>query len=100
MLNELKEAINNLPPEANSFIVALGIGILRVYYDEQETKPLRILLEGLMCGCLGMTAGWAVQAMGLDYHWSYFCAAFIGYIGSMQVRILVLKFLDKKIGKS
>ena len=97
MLEEIKDTFNNLPAEAISFMVALGIGVLRVIYDQSETRPMRIVLEGLMCGCLGMTAGWGVQAMGLDYHWSYFCAAFIGYVGSMQIRALVLKFLNKKI---
>lgn len=91
--------INQLPIEIVGVIMAMIISVLRVIYDKEETKPMRIILEALICGALSLTVSSAVVALGLDSHWSVFAGGVIGYFGSTTVRSLSIKILNTKIKK-
>ena len=99
MIDDFKEALGNLPPGAYNFFFAGVLALLRVMYDAEETRPARVSLEVLMCGFLGMGAGWALTAMGSPEGLTHFAAATIGYIGQQEFRKLALKFLNRKIGE-
>ena len=99
MIDDFKEVLGSLPPGAYNFLYAAVITLLRVLYDREETKPVRIGLEVLMCGFLGMGAGWGIGAMGGAVELTHFSAAAIGYIGQQEFRKLALKFLNKRIDK-
>jgi lambda family phage holin len=99
MIDDFKEVMDNLPPGVFNFFYALVISLLRVLYNEEETKPVKIVLEVLMCGFLGMGAGWATVALGGSVELAHFAAATVGYIGQQEFRRLALKFLDRKLDK-
>ena len=79
--------------------MAMFISTLRVIYDKEETKPLRILLEALICGALSLTASSGIIALQLNINWAVFAGGVIGYIGSTSVRAIALRFLNRKVGK-
>lgn len=85
-------------PEAAGVGIAMFISVIRVMYDRQETKPLRVCLEALICGALSLTATSAVTAMHLDVNWSIFLGGVIGYFGSSSVRAIALRIIAFKTG--
>lgn len=77
--------------------MAVAISILRVIYDKEETKPLRIMLEAGICGALSLSVTYAIYAMGLNSNWAVFAGGSIGYIGSQSIREIAVRFIRKKI---
>ncbi len=90
--------MNRVPPEFAGVLMAVVISILRVLYDQQDTRPVRIFLEAGICGALSLTAWHGIYAMGLDHNWAIFSGGVIGYFGSTTVRSLALKVIKKKSG--
>ena len=95
----LVELFNALPPYILGVLLAMVISILRVIYDKEETKPLRIILESLLCGVLSLTASSGITAMGLNTNWAIFAGGTIGYFGSTSVRVIALRVMNKKADK-
>lgn len=77
--------------------MAMFVATLRVIYDREETRPMRIILESLICGALSLTVSSGILAIGLDTNWAIFAGGSIGYFGSAAVRGLALKFIEKKM---
>lgn len=90
---------SKLSPEAAGVGMAMFIATLRVIYDREETAPLRIVLEALICGALSLTTSFGLIALELNANWAIFAGGVIGYMGSASVRVLALKFLNRKVGK-
>ena len=81
--------------------LAMVLSVLRVVYDREETRPMRIVLESVICGLLSVAASAAINAMGWDPNWSVFAGGVIGYMGSTAVRAAAVKFITfKATGKS
>jgi len=99
VLEELKATLNSLTPEYAGVFMAMFIAILRVIYDGKETRPMRILLESVICGALSLTASYGILALGLNQNWAIFAGGVIGYLGSATVRGLALKLLNSKVKK-
>jgi len=78
-------------------LMSMVIAILRVVYDKEDAKPIRILLESLICGGLSLTASSAIIAMQLDMHWAIFTGGVIGYLGSATIKSLAVKLLKNKV---
>lgn len=93
------KALNDLPPEIAGMIMAMFMAVIRVIYDDQETKALRIFLESLLCGGLSLTASYGITALGLNINWAIFAGGVIGYLGSATVRSAAFRFITKKIDK-
>ncbi len=91
--------LNSLPAEIAGVLMAMFIAVLRVIYDKEETKPIRIMLEALICGTLSLTASSAIIAMKLDVNWAVFVGGVIGYFGSATVRAIAVKFINSKVNK-
>ena len=91
--------VTKLPPEAAGALMAMGIATLRVIYDKDETRPLRILLEALICGALSLTVSSGIIAMGLSASWAIAAGGTIGYLGSATVRAVALKVIETKASK-
>jgi lambda family phage holin len=89
--------LEKIPPDAQAFIMAFLISVLRIIYDRKETQALRILLEALICGFLAIGVGRAILALGLSTDWTLFSASFIGFFGTVTVRSLALKLVNAKI---
>lgn len=91
--------LNKLPPEIVGVLMAMFIATLRVIYDKEETRPVRIMLEALICGALSLTASSAIVALELNINWAVFAGGVIGYVGSATVRAIALKLIHRKINK-
>ncbi len=89
----------SLPPEIAGVIMAVVTAVLRVLYDRDETKPIRIILEASLCGFLSLAASAGIAAAGLDHHWSIFAGGMIGYLGSTTVRALAIKILKARAAR-
>lgn len=97
--NTWVDVLNNLPTEIVGAIMAVFISILRVVYDQNETRPLRILLEAGICGALSLTVSSGILALDLNINWAIFAGGSIGYIGSSTIRALSLRIIEKYVNK-
>ena len=84
------------PPEVIGAVTAVLIAVLRVIYDGKERRPMRILLEAILCGALSFTASAGIEAVGLDPDWAIFAGGMIGYLGADTARSVALKYLKDK----
>ncbi|SPL81322.1 hypothetical protein [Yersinia phage fEV-1] len=75
-----------------SFILAL----LRTMYQGDEPKWSRRILESMICGMLTLTAGYAIDAMGLNGEWKYAVAGAIGFMGVDFVRQVAAAVLKRR----
>ena len=99
MFENIVEKLLNLPAPLAAFCVGTFFAFIRAAYQKDETRWERMTIECIVCGCMSMTAGWGALAMGMDINWVLFFAGTIGSLGSINIRILMLKFLDKKAGE-
>ncbi len=97
-IKETAHMLNDIPPETSGALMAMFIAAIRVIYDREETKPIRVILESLICGALSLTASAGITAMGFDMSWSVFAGGTIGYFGSATVRALAVKIIRRKVG--
>lgn len=93
----LLKFLEALPPWVGGVVMAVTIAILRVIYDKEETSTSRVLLEGLICGALTLTAGSAIEALGISHDWHLFLGGVIGFIGSHSIRQIAIKYINRKI---
>lgn len=97
--NTWTDVLNRLSPEIAGILMAMFIAVLRVIYDRQETKPMRIVLEACICGALSLTASSAILALGLNQNWAIFAGGAIGYFGSATIRTLAMKIIKSRLRK-
>ncbi|MDB4575331.1 phage holin, lambda family [bacterium] len=96
--NTWADILGKFPPEMlEGGFMAIVIAVLRVIYDKEETKPIRIILEAAICGLLALTFYFGIIALKLDPSWSVFCGGVIGYLGSAAVRGIAMRLIQKKI---
>lgn len=95
----MPDFLTKLPPEVAGVLMAMFISVLRVIYDKEDTKPMRIILEAGICGGLSLTASYGIAALGLDVNWAVFSGGVIGYLGSATVRQIAMLVLKNKVGK-
>lgn len=91
------KTLNSLPPHVGGVLMAMFISVLRVLYDGREARPMRMILEALICGALSLSVSYAIMAMQLDMEWAVFAGGVIGYFGSTGVRQIALRIIRKKI---
>ena len=95
--NEIAQWLNNIPPVVAGTLMSVFIAVLRVVYAKEETKPMRIILEALICGCMTVAASSAINAMGLNTNWIMFVGGTIGYFGSTTVRMYALRVIERQM---
>lgn len=67
-------------------ILAAILAVLRVVYDGQETKVVRIGLEGVICGLLTLATSKGISALGLSEDWTVVAGGCIGLMGTEFIR--------------
>ena len=87
---------DEIPPDGMGVIMAVVIATLRILYDRKETRPIRVILEAVLCGTLSLTASSGISALGLSADWAIFAGGVIGYFGADTVRTLAVRFLKNK----
>ena len=98
-MKETFKALSGIPPEMAGVLMAMVIAALRVIYDPDETKPMRVFLESMICGGLSVAATAAIFALGLSPMWAVFAGSVIGFLGSMAVRTMAMNAISKRIDK-
>ena len=89
----------DVPSHILGMFTAMIIAILRILYDRKEVRTVRLLLEASLCGALVLPISYGIKALGGNGDWSVFIGGVIGYLGPTTVRMLVLKFLNKRVEK-
>ena len=100
MPNRIIEVMNNLSPATAGFLMAIFISCLRVVYDKDDARFMRILLESSICGALALTINSGVMAMGFGPNWAIFIGGTVGYIGSVKVRSIAMALISRKVDKT
>lgn len=80
-------------------ILSSVIAALRVLYDNQETKLLRVMLEALLCGALALCVSSIVEMLSLPESATVTIGGAIGFIGVTALRDNLLKVINKKMDK-
>lgn len=80
-------------------ILATIIAALRVLYDDQDTKIIRVILEALLCGALALCVSSIVEMLSLPPSATVTIGGAIGFIGVTTLRDNLLKILNRKIDK-
>jgi len=86
-----------LPPESQAFFLAVFVAALRVVYDKEETKVVRICLESLICGLLSVAIFHLFAALEISPSFSVFAAGMIGFLGTNTVRSLAIKIINRRL---
>ncbi|WP_295475184.1 phage holin, lambda family [uncultured Pseudomonas sp.] len=77
-------------------IMAAVIAFLRVLYDARETRPWRIILESLICGCLSLVASTVIEWMAWPASLSVAAGGTIGFLGVTAMREMLLRVINRK----
>ena len=94
----MPEGWTKLQPEHLGVLLAMFTAIIRVIYDQEETKIVRIAMESVICGGLSLTTSAAIHALNLDLNWAIFAGGAIGFMGTAMVRGFALKLINKNVG--
>lgn len=81
-------------------ILAAVLAILRVLYDGQETKVVRIALEGAICGLLTLAVSKGVSALALSDDWSVVAGGCIGLMGTEFIRYTARSWVRRHTERS
>ena len=95
--NNMAWALGKIPPEAMGVIMSMLLSALRLVYDRKGTRPIRIILEAALCGCLSLVASSAVLALGMNPQWSIVAGGSIGYLGPATIRTIAVRMINKKL---
>lgn len=78
-------------------IMAFIIALLRIVWDGNETRPIRILLEASICGALSLCVTSIIDFFSLPASAAITIGGAIGFIGVTALRDLILRFIKRKI---
>ena len=95
--DEINKFVQN-NPWMGGVVMAVVTSSLRIFYDQEETRLIRIIIESLLCGALTVTAGSAMMGMGYGPDWYLACGGTIGFAGTQSVRALAYNIINKKYG--
>lgn len=90
---------DSIPASIKGAIMATMMGILRVVYDKEETAKIRMFLEGAMCGGMTLSISSLLDYCGAPESLSIAVGGFIGCIGVNKVRMIAVRWIDKKVDK-
>jgi lambda family phage holin len=99
MPDRILNFLHSMEPEAGGVLMAIFISMLRVIYDKDETRVIRVLLESFLCGAVALTINSGVVALGFGHSWAVFIGGSVGYFGSARIRIFAMDYLSRKAGK-
>lgn len=97
--NDWWQAMKHIPPEVAGPLVAFVMAFIRYMYDEDEPIWFRGLLEGAICSGLAVGASAAIKALELNFNWILAASTFIGFTGTMYLRVFFVRFMNRRIDK-
>ncbi|MFD1260696.1 phage holin, lambda family [Entomomonas asaccharolytica] len=87
----------SISPIGQGSTLATIIAALRVLYDDQETKMIRVILEASLCGSLALCVSSIVEMLNLPTSATVTIGGTIGFIGVTTLRDKLLKIINRKI---
>lgn len=82
---------------AISFALTALMAVLRVLAEEGHRTLRSQILEVLICGFLGLAAFTLCKALDANEYWAFSIGIMIGHFGSIRVRILAMKIINRKV---
>lgn len=92
-----KNPDNWLAAEIMAPILSFVLALLRTMYENSEPSWVRRLLESVICGMITLSAGYAIDAMGVASEWKYAVAGTIGFLGAEYIRSVIQKIINKRV---
>lgn len=89
-----------LPQPVKAGSMAFTIALLRIIYDNKESRAARIVLESALCGAIALATSTLLEAIGLAPGYSTFAGGAIGLVGADQVRAWAKKFAAIQLGNA
>ena len=80
-------------------LLSFVLAFFRTIYQDQEPRWLRRFLESALCGLITLSAGFAINAIGVHGDWKYAVAGGIGFLGTEYIRGIAKRFIDRKVDK-
>lgn len=92
---------DKIPPDFIEALISFGgtviMALLRVLAEEGYRTLRSQILEVLICGFLGLAAFAFCKAMNWDEYWAFTIGIMIGHFGSIRVRLLAMKIINREI---
>jgi len=96
-----KQMFDKISPDMIQGAISFGLtalmAILRVLSEEGHRTLRSQILEVLICGFLGLAAFTFCKAMHWDEYWAFTVGIMIGHFGSIRVRMLAIKIINRKV---
>jgi lambda family phage holin len=86
-----------LPEPIRAGIMAAVIAVLRVMYDSDEPRWVRVLLEAALCGSIAVGVAHLTQALGMSQGWATFLGAAVGLFGAEEVRSFGRRVANERV---
>lgn len=97
--NGFWQMLQNIPSPFGGVIMAMGLSVVRVIYDREETNLVRLGMESLICGCLTFSAMNLMSGMGIEGDFQYFIGGSAAFFGSQTIKKFALRFIARKVDK-
>lgn len=81
-------------------VMTVVMAVLRVLYDDKETKWERIFLEAGMCGLITCCAAALLSYFSLPNTLIVTIGGTVGFLGVNEIRAVIKRLLNKKTGDS
>ena len=95
-LGPLWEAI---PVPIRAAFLASVVALLRVYYDNNEPRTLRRLIEAVLCGAISFGLAEGLVAASVPPGMATFAGGFVGLLGADKAREVARKYMRDKLAK-
>lgn len=93
-LGPLWEAI---PVPIRAAFLASVVALLRVYYDNNEPRTLRRLIEAVLCGAISFGLAEGLVAASVPPGMATFAGGFVGLLGADKAREVARRYMQHKI---
>lgn len=95
-LDQFWEAI---PVPIRAALLAAIVALLRVYYDDNEPRTLRRLIEAVLCGAISFGLAEGLVAASVPPGMATFAGGFVGLLGADKAREVARKYMRDKLAK-
>ena len=88
-----------IPAPIRAAFLAVAVALLRVYYDNNEPRTLRRLIEAVLCGAIAFGLAEGLVAASVPTGMATFAGGFVGLLGADKAREVARKYVRDKLAK-
>ena len=88
-----------IPAPIRAAFLAVAVALLRVYYDNNEPRTLRRLIEAVLCGAIAFGLAEGLAAASVPTGMATFAGGFVGLLGADKAREVARKYVRDKLAK-